>query len=984
LKKILFILFFIPVAAFSANISIDTGSSRALISPLIYGTNQQMDGTENLTVLRLGGNRMTAYNWENNASNAGSDWYHSSDNFMCGAIENPVNASDCANVPGAVLNNFIDYCILRNYEPIITLPMAGYVAADKNGNVLESEAAPSSRWKAAVSKKGSAFSLPPNTADNYVYADEEVAHIVNRYGAAGTANGVRFYELDNEADLWNSTHVRIHPSPVGAYEWVTRGAELSKAIKDVDANAQVMGPVFFGVWSMMSQGTDWNSVRGSNNWYVPYYLQEMKALSDADGRRLLDVLDIHYYSEAREGLYPPFNYSSGQCRITEDSCTSAAAQQARLQAPRSLWDPAYRENSSVGEWCGTALPIIPKVQAAIDAKFPGTKIAFTEHGFGGGNDFSGGLAVADVLGIFGKYNVYIATMWKTAYGPFHSAAYKLFRNYDGLNSVYGDTKVYCESSDVPNMTAYAAINGTDVNTLHVIVINKSASAQNADFSITSSATYQSGEAYGFGGAQSAVTLRAAPVITGNNFSYNIPAYSAYHFVFHGTTGPTYTPTSSVTPGGPTLTYTPSSTGTYTSTHTPTPGPGYVIYDGDTAGKTITAGTVSNSADGGGITETAGGNGANGMTVNFANVQSWWQQHAWTLNTPVNTASYTTIEFDVKSASGTPGDFQLGLDWTLATWTVDVETYTAGGVIDTSWRHVTIPLDTLLQGGTVIERLIFAASTNTSYGFMIDNVKISGTAATTSTPTYTYTNTNTSTATRTFTLLPSYTATATSTNTIAATHTFTGTSTLVNTFTYTVTPAGTSTFTNTAQFTNTYTNTATDTYTPFFTFTNTPVLPATITHTNTFTRTATATKTQMQTHTHTVTAVYTSTFTNTPQAAYTETPAATQQESDSDKLEIKDFEFAPNPYNSGNLLISFTVNKSTGNVKFRLYTGSFRLIREINLKLTPGAGVKTFNIPETKIGNLANGTYYPVLLAEGGSQKAISGIKTLVVIRAKTK
>src|SRR5579864_5458111 len=53
------------------------------ISPYIYGSNGQSDDRdENITARRIGGNRLTGYNWENNASNAGTDYYNESDNFM--------------------------------------------------------------------------------------------------------------------------------------------------------------------------------------------------------------------------------------------------------------------------------------------------------------------------------------------------------------------------------------------------------------------------------------------------------------------------------------------------------------------------------------------------------------------------------------------------------------------------------------------------------------------------------------------------------------------------------------------------------------------------------------------------------------------------------------------------------------------------------------------------------------------------------------
>ena len=56
------------------------------ISPWIYGSNST--NIANRTFDRSGGNRTTGYNWENNASNAGADWYHHSDYGMANNNEN--------------------------------------------------------------------------------------------------------------------------------------------------------------------------------------------------------------------------------------------------------------------------------------------------------------------------------------------------------------------------------------------------------------------------------------------------------------------------------------------------------------------------------------------------------------------------------------------------------------------------------------------------------------------------------------------------------------------------------------------------------------------------------------------------------------------------------------------------------------------------------------------------------------------------------
>ena len=61
---------------YNMNINVDMSGKRKEISPYIYGINQygHQDDYKNISVnaVRQGGNRMVAYNWENNASNAGS------------------------------------------------------------------------------------------------------------------------------------------------------------------------------------------------------------------------------------------------------------------------------------------------------------------------------------------------------------------------------------------------------------------------------------------------------------------------------------------------------------------------------------------------------------------------------------------------------------------------------------------------------------------------------------------------------------------------------------------------------------------------------------------------------------------------------------------------------------------------------------------------------------------------------------------------
>jgi mannan endo-1,4-beta-mannosidase len=545
-------------AATAVTFTIDTSTSRAAISPYIYGTNQDLSGTERWTARRLGGNRLTGYNWENNASNAGSDFQQSSDNFLC----TNVGVSSCSTA-GSVVTTFHDKSISMGAMSLITLQAAGYVAKDMNGTVQSSEVAPSARWVPVVNAKGSAFAYPPSLADNAVNMDEEVAYLVSRYGTSSTANGVKAYDIDNEPALWPSTHPLLHPAKTGAAELVSRGAALAKAVKAVDPGAQIFGPVEYGFYGFyaLQDAPDWPGLKGSYAWYLDYYLDQMKGASTTAGKRLLDVLDVHWYPEATGcGNRIVFGGGAG------DTCL----QQARMQAPRTLWDPTYLETSWIATSFPTFLPILPRLQSSINQYYPGTKLAVTEFSYGGEGHISGGIATADAIGIFGEQGVYVGTFWQLeSTSTYVSAAYKLYRNYDGANGTYGDTTVKAVTSDLTNSSVHASVVGSSNNTLHLVVLNKNLTdSVTGQFNITSNVSYTSGRAWAFGQSSPSIAeTTAISGITGNSFSYTIPALTAMHIVLQGSGGAT--PTATIARPTATVTATPRPTATSAASATAT-------------------------------------------------------------------------------------------------------------------------------------------------------------------------------------------------------------------------------------------------------------------------------------------------------------------------------------------------------------------------------------------------------------------------------
>ena len=103
---------------------IDSSADRRWIFPYIYGTNQPdwQGAGRHLTLMRFGGNRLTAYNWENNASNGGSDWFHQNDGFLGGG-----------DVPGEAVRGRVADAFAAGASALVTVPTLGYVAADKLG-----------------------------------------------------------------------------------------------------------------------------------------------------------------------------------------------------------------------------------------------------------------------------------------------------------------------------------------------------------------------------------------------------------------------------------------------------------------------------------------------------------------------------------------------------------------------------------------------------------------------------------------------------------------------------------------------------------------------------------------------------------------------------------------------------------------------------------------------------------------------------------
>jgi glycosyl hydrolase family 44 len=505
------------------NFSINSTVGVHSISPYIYGANQFNTSIPpvNLGLQRLGGNRWTGYNWETNYSNAGTDYLNHSDLYLTNGQVLP---------PGGAITPALQAAATRGNALLVTMPIAGYVAADASGTVSAAEVAPSNRWKEVVAKKSSlagqpSLSTTPNPNDPYVFTDEFAYWLKNTKQPSQQL----FYDLDNEPGLWDDTHPRIHPNKATFAELRDKTIANASAIKDVDPTAKIFGPGGFG-WSDfvdLNGAPDSNAMQPPNTGtgklhFQQWLLQEVAAEEARQHRTLLDVLDMHWYPEAR----------GGGVRITAEGAlnNTAAVAAARVQAPRSLWDPTYTESSWITDCCsGGPIQLLNRVQSDINQYKPGTKMAITEYNYGGGNDISGAIAEADALGIFGKKDLYAAAWWSIegeGNANYTFAAFDMFRNYDGSGSHFGDMAVDATTNNNANSAVYASVDANNPNRMTVVAINRTNQPLSAAIAIADDNRFTLAQVYQLTSAL-AGSVRGADlsVGAGNQFMYLMPAMS---------------------------------------------------------------------------------------------------------------------------------------------------------------------------------------------------------------------------------------------------------------------------------------------------------------------------------------------------------------------------------------------------------------------------------------------------------------------------
>lgn len=451
-------------------VKINASAPGRAISPYIYG----VAGADPATLVQLGatlnrwgGNPSSRYNWVNgHAWNAGRDWEFRNVNY--------------GSSQDSQADLFVREAIAQGVTPLMTVPTIGWVARDdQSGNqslrvpavggppVAPGSAAIVGYDPASNRARTSVMSAPrdpvpfaqhPDPASSIVYQDEWVHHLATTVGAGS----LKFVTMDNEPDLWSLTHTDIHPARMGYDDMVKTFEEYATAVKEVAPSALILGPDvsgWTGYWySDLDRGNDNFATHADrrahgDKAFLPWWLDQVARLDRARGSRSLDLVDVHYYPQAAQ-------------------VTSAAhdpkTQYLRIQSVRSLYDPTFVDPS----WIDQPVRLIPRLKQWVAENYPGTGLAITEYKWGGEDDASGAVALAESLGIFGREGVDVASYW--TYPKPNSpagAAYRMYRNVDGKGAHFGD-RALITSSSARALQAFAA-RDTKTGRIDVMLVNES-------------------------------------------------------------------------------------------------------------------------------------------------------------------------------------------------------------------------------------------------------------------------------------------------------------------------------------------------------------------------------------------------------------------------------------------------------------------------------------------------------------------------------
>ena len=334
------------------------------------------------------------------------------------------------------------------------------------------------------------------------YSGAWVRNLVNRYGGAA-AGGVSLYELGNEPALWSHTHRDMHPQATTYDELGPSPATTPRRSRTPTRRPRSSGS--------RSGGGPTTSAA------APTTSSRAARRAPPTGRH---TEACRWSSGSCAGCAPKSAATGPGCSTTSTSTTTARAA-TTTDVTRSLWDPTYTDPS----WIGERIRLIPRMKEWVADNYRHTKLAITEYNLSvPGDAVTNGLIQADVLGIFAREGLDLATRWGMPDdGDRIDDAFRLYRDYDGAGAKFGNVWIRSTSADQGRLAVYGARRGA-AGDYTVMVINKTGTGADQPPRPRRDRPGRPAEVYRWTGA--AIRRLGDRAVPADGFSATYPARSA--------------------------------------------------------------------------------------------------------------------------------------------------------------------------------------------------------------------------------------------------------------------------------------------------------------------------------------------------------------------------------------------------------------------------------------------------------------------------
>jgi hypothetical protein len=457
-----------PLRAQTVQITVNTQKGRTPVSPWLYGRNNSLsdDPSSPLSAASWqlyrdagvhffrdnGGNDLTKYNWRLHLASH-PDWY------------NNVYPSNWDYAAATLQQNIPDAQAMWGFQLI------GFAGSNTSNNFNDWSYNMSQWWSGVeqnlagggtVNPAGGSHALvngnPALYLENWT-ADSTTAILPYWFGNGGIgldSSHIRYWNMDNEVEIWSSTHDDVMPVQPTAEAFLQLYFAVAKKARALYPGIKLTGPVSPNEW----QWYNWNNttVTGSDGKQYPwleYFIKRVAEEEKSSGIRLLDVIDLHFYPSSANAS-DVVQYG----RVFFDS-TYAFPEANGVKNVNGSWDNSIQIEDIFGR-CRNWLT---------QYMGPGNGVTFgiSEAGTGLQNN-PNALAVwyASTLGEFMKNGVEFFSPWTWDVGMWETL--HLFSRYNK------STSVQTLSSDEQDVSAYATTNAA-IDTVTIALVNRSSQTQ---------------------------------------------------------------------------------------------------------------------------------------------------------------------------------------------------------------------------------------------------------------------------------------------------------------------------------------------------------------------------------------------------------------------------------------------------------------------------------------------------------------------------